>query len=77
MRGGISTPPLIAFRRLKNLKDLLVRASLTSTSDEEPGNELCGAARCKTCPILLATDAFSSHTTGEQLKVMTRVKHFL
>ena len=63
---------LIAFRRLKNMRDLLVRASLTLTPHEEPGNRLCGAARYKTCPILLATDVFSSHTTGELFKVRIR-----
>ena len=61
--------PLIAFRRPKNLKDLLVRASLKPAIQNEPGNRPCGAARCKTCPILLATDVFSSHSTGEQFQV--------
>ena len=61
--------PLIAFRHLRNLRDLLAWATLTSTSHELPGNRPCGAARCKTCPILLATDEFSSHTTGEIFKM--------
>ena len=65
-------PPLIAFCRLKNLKDLLVQASLTSMSQLEPGNLSCGAARCKACPMLLGMDAFSSHTTGERFKVVVR-----
>ena len=30
------------------------------------------AVRHKTCPILLAMDTFSSHTTGEQFRVMVR-----
>ena len=45
---------------------------MTSTSHEEHGNKPCGAARCTTCLILLATDAFSSRTTGERFKVMIR-----
>ena len=28
----------------------------------------CWAPRCKTCPILMATDEFSSHTTGKVFK---------
>ena len=52
-------PPLIAFRRPRNLRDLLVRASLNATQNETPGNRPCGAAGCKTCPILTATDEFT------------------
>ena len=61
--------PLIAFRRPRNLRDLLVRATLTITSHELPGNHSCGAPRCKTCPVLMATDEFSSYTTGKVFKV--------
>ena len=63
---------MIAFRRPKNLRDLLVRATLTPTVHQLSGNRPCGAARCKTCPILLTTDEFSSHTTGENFKVKIR-----
>ena len=69
LRKAFPSFPLIAFRRPKNLKDLLVRASLKPPSYNKPGNRPCGAARCKTCPILLATDEFSSHVTGEKFKV--------
>ena len=62
-------PPLIAFDHPRNLRDLLVRAALTSTAREPPGNYPCGAPRCKTCPILLTWDEFSSHTTGNSFKV--------
>ena len=36
----------------RNLSDLLVRAALTPTPREPPGNYPCGASRYKTCPIL-------------------------
>ena len=49
--------------------DLLVCSTLTITSHESPGNYPCGPPRCKTCPILMATDEFSSHTTGKVFKV--------
>ena len=60
---------LIAFRRLRNLKDLLVRTTLTATSHESLGNYPCGASKCKTCPILVVTDEFSSPTIGKVFKV--------
>ena len=69
---AFSSPPNIAFWRPKNLRDLLVLASLTSTSHEEPSTRPCTVARCKSCPILSAMDVFSSQTTGEQFKVKTR-----
>ena len=62
-------PPIIAFRRQKNLKDLLVWATLTSTRSELRGNYQCGVSRCKTCPILRAMDEFFSHTTGKSYNV--------
>ena len=64
LREAFSLPPLIAFRRPKNLRDFLVRATLTTNNQEPPGNRPCGATGCKTCPILTATDEFTSHTTG-------------
>ena len=72
LKEAFPLPPLIAFRRPRNLRDLLVRATLASTLHESPGNRPCGAIRCKTCPILLATDEFSSHATGEVFKVNTK-----
>ena len=47
LRKAFRYPPLIAFRRPNNLKDLLVRATLTSTPSEPPGNYPCEACRCK------------------------------
>ena len=69
LRRAFWYPPLIAFRRLKNLRDFLVRAVFTPTPFKPPGNYPCGASRCKTCPILRVTDEFSSHTTGQSFKV--------
>ena len=72
LRRAFQYPPLIAFCRPKNLRDLLVRATLTSTSHEPPGNFPCGASKCKTCQILRATDEFFSHTTGQVFKLKFR-----
>ena len=69
LRRAFWYPLIIAFRHLKNLKDLLVQATLTSTLSEPPGNYPYGVSMCKTCPILRAMDEFSSHTTGKSYKV--------
>ena len=72
LRRAFWYPLIIAIRHLKNQKDLLVQATLTSTPSELPGNYPCGASRCKTCPILRVTNEFSSHTTGKSFKVKFR-----
>ena len=41
------TPPLLAFRRDKNLKDSLVRTNLTTT--QQPGTSPCQHRLCQTC----------------------------
>ena len=45
--------PLIAFCHPRNLNNLLVWTTLVSTLHEPPGNTLCGAIRCKTCPTCI------------------------
>ena len=67
--GHFEHPPLIALCCSRNLRPLLVHATLTTTLHELPGNYPCGALRCKTCPILMVTDKFSSHTTGKVFMV--------
>ena len=64
--------PLIALCHPRNLRDLLVCATLTATSHESLGNYPCGVSKCKTCPILMVTYEFFSHTTGKVFKVKFR-----
>ena len=72
LRRAFEHPQLIAFRRPRNLRDLLVHVTLTTTPHEAPGNYPCGTSRCKTCPILMVTDELSSHTTRKVFKVNFR-----
>ena len=69
LREELWHPPLIAFCRPRNLRDLFVRTTLTITSHESPGNHSCWGPRCKKCPILMATGEFSSHLTTKVFKV--------
>ena len=48
---------------------------MTFTFQELLGNHSCGASRCKTCPILLATDKFSSHATGQHFKIKVNASY--
>ena len=45
-----SQPPLISFKRDKNMGNFLVRSSF-QTSDQ-PGTFKCARPRCKTCPFI-------------------------
>ena len=49
MKQIIPNVPLVAYRRPKNLKDLLVRATLKPPQQSYEGTRQCGRPRCKTC----------------------------
>ena len=66
--GVFSLSLLIAFRRLRNLRDLLVRATLNVTCHEMPGNCPCRAAGFKMCSIFMTTNEFTSRMSGQNFK---------
>ena len=47
-----SQPPLVSFKRDKNLQNLLVRSALRPTS--EPGTFKCSRKQCKTCQFIVS-----------------------
>ena len=49
-----SQPPLISFKRDKNIGNFLVRIVLKS--DDQPGTFKCGCKRCNTCPFIHDAD---------------------
>ena len=53
----------------RNIHSLLVHADITPNRSDSPGNFCCKARRCKACPILVATDTFSSRVTGERFNL--------
>ena len=54
-------PPLKAFRRAKNLKDLLVRTSLPKhPSKQLPGTFPCNRTVCRTCPHVNLSPSITS-----------------
>ena len=69
MKKAVPTPPIIAYKRPKNLIDLLVRADISPPHREEPGNQPCGRSRCKTCPTLVKRDTFTSKATSKEYKL--------
>ena len=65
-------PPVVAFRRCKNLKDILVRARLTSGREKgynNRGSSCCKKSRCQMCKVLSNRDNFKSSNTGKEYKI--------
>ena len=61
-------PPLKAYRRAKNLKDLLVHSNLPSNNPpHQPGTFPCRWTICRTCPHI--TEATSIPAPGGHIKI--------
>ena len=54
-------------------RDLLIHATLTSHTNETPGNLLCSTNRCKTCPVLKTTNECIRKTTGKQFTIKIHI----
>ncbi|WP_419619241.1 GIY-YIG nuclease family protein, partial [Thiolapillus sp.] len=47
-----SRPPLIAYKRDTNIRDMLVRSKLRQPATRTPGTTPCNQEKCKTCPFI-------------------------
>ena len=52
-----SQPPLISFKRDKNIGNFLVRSAFQTS--EQPGTFKCARTRCKTCPFICNVEKLS------------------
>ena len=64
MKSLFQRPPMVAFRNLKALRDILVRANLPVESRVK-GSLKCNGPRCKICEKVVETECFTSFVTGE------------
>ena len=71
----LSTPPMIAYRRSRNLKELLVKASLTYPNKQGKSGKIvqnpmepCQKIRCTICPKLIKKMIFTSSITKRSYK---------
>ena len=62
-----SQPPLKAYRRAKNLRDLLVHCDPRQQQEQEPGTFPCGRTICRTCPHINQSTSIPS--PGGQIKI--------
>ena len=59
-------PPVLAFRKPKSLKDILVRADISPRPAYNGQCQKCDSRRCMTCKNIQCTQKFSSTYTGEK-----------
>ena len=52
LKQVFSEPPLIAYRRPKNIKDLIIRAKVPSKAPCRPKRKIKGMSKCKGCPYI-------------------------
>ena len=65
LKNAISESPIVAYRRPKNLRDLLVSSQLKPPSFEPArGSSPCGSRRCLTCDHVQTGTTIRSTTTG-------------
>ena len=65
-------PPLIAFRRCKNLKDILVRARLSNEGNggnDKKGCSRCGKSRCQVCNVMSNSEHFHSNIESRKYRI--------
>ena len=79
-KDAIPKPPMVAFRRPINIKDMVVRSSIRVPSAEPPGFNPCkNCAACKhthnssVVEHTVTSHTFSSHSSGQQFTI----KHHL
>jgi hypothetical protein len=65
-------PPMVCFRRSKNLKDHLVRSKLRREEETVVGMLKCGKKRCKTCDNVIIGATFKSHVEGRSFCINHR-----
>ncbi len=74
LRKAIPNPPLVAFRRPRNLRDLLVRSRInTSAPPTSTGSTPCNSRRCKCCAEIVICNSFKSKSTGRQYNIKTQM----
>ena len=66
-------PPVVAFRRPKNINDTLVRAAISRPSSSVVQCKPCDDKRCKCGLQLQRAQAFHSKTTGKENKIFCNV----
>ena len=70
-------PPLVAFRRPKNIREMIIKAKVTSSitraSRTQVGLRKCTNVSCVTCPYIIPGKVVKAHASNVRVEVNTAV----
>ena len=72
-KKAIPHVPFVSYRKPPNLRNLLVRARMRSTTPQHKGFEPCLSSRCKTCGSSVATSSFTSHHNNKHFFILHHI----
>ena len=67
-QSAIEQVPMVAFRKPKSLKDILVHSEITTPVNDK-GCYRCGDRRCRVCDFLVESKDFKSTVTGDNFVI--------
>ncbi|XP_033729648.1 uncharacterized protein LOC117318802 [Pecten maximus] len=75
LEGIFPEPPILAYRRPKNIRYLVVSGNLPSPSNASATGcfETCSSKRCKLCPYTHSTNSFNCETNGQKYRILQSV----
>ena len=65
----LPSPPRVAFRNAKTIRDKLVRSKLKEFIYKDTGINICGRSNCDICKILESEDQFETTTTKKKYRI--------
>ena len=69
LHRALPSPPRIAFRNVKTIRDKLGRSKLKEFTYKDTGINICGHSNCNICKILESRDQFESTVNKKKYRI--------
>ena len=69
LHSALLSPPSVAFRNIKTIRDKLVRSKLKEVIYKDAGTNICGHSNCDLCKIFESGDQFESTVTKKKYPI--------